>query len=132
MWKTFVSGHMVYKHCCDFGLCSRQPLRSQQRRRNDRDAVFSAIGVCAGRDDDGVEEVGSYLFPQPEEVANVLVLHSSAQFDLHSHNSLICPLNDQIHFTCAAVLAQVPHTCLRGLRVDADAQGNERFEQLAE
>jgi hypothetical protein len=57
-------------------------LRREERRRHDGHAVRAPVGVRAGRDDHGVEEIRAELLLQPAEMLHVAALDGRAQLRL--------------------------------------------------
>jgi hypothetical protein len=79
-----------------------------------------------------VQKILADLLPEPDEVLDVVIADDGTELDLDRHHTLIGSLHDEVHLASTAVEAKVLHACLRGLRVDADAEGDERLEEVTE
>ena len=55
---------------------------AEQRRRYDGDPIRSAVGVRAGRDHDGVEQVAADLLGEPVEVTDIAIVGHSRELGL--------------------------------------------------
>ena len=53
--------------------------RSEERRRNDSDAVLPAAGMWTGSDDGRIEEIFTDFLTQPEQVLHVIDAHTSGE-----------------------------------------------------
>lgn len=72
------------------GGCRRSG--TQEGSRYDGDAVASAVGVAAGGDDDGVEQVGAEALAEPVEVAHVVVGDGGGDLDFDGDDPSVAPL----------------------------------------
>lgn len=96
-WNRFVS-FATSKPCH-----GAQRSGSEQRGRNDADAIGPAVGVGAGRDHDGVDHVVSELVLQPPKVAQVVIAHTVGELHLDRDDSVVAALDDEIHLVLTAV-----------------------------
>ena len=72
--------------------------RAEQCQRDDGNVVPPTIGVLAGVDDDGVDEVVPDPVAQPVQVLGVGVLDAVGQLDLDAQNPAVRVLDNQVHF----------------------------------
>jgi hypothetical protein len=102
---------------------------TQQRGRYDGDAVAAAVGVAAGGDDDGVEQVGAEALAEPVEVAHVVVGDGGGDLDLDGDDPAVVALDDEVDLVVAVAGSEVVDARLGSLGVGAHAERNERLEE---
>ncbi len=79
--------------------------RAEQCQRDDGDVVASTVGMLAGVEDDGIDQVFSDPIAKPLEVLDVDVLDPVGQFDLDAQYPAIRVLDYQVHFVVVVASA---------------------------
>jgi len=87
-----------------------------------------AVRLRARRNDDRVEQVIADAIGEPAETSNVAVANRASELHFNGHQATISALGDEVHLVLARDGAQVRDARLGGLRVDPDAQRDERLE----
>ena len=85
---------------------------TQQGGRYDGDAVAAAVGVAAGGDDDGVEQVGAEVLAEPAEVAHVVVGDGGGDLDFDGDDPAVIALDDEVDLVVAVAGSEVVDACL--------------------
>ena len=99
---------------------------------NYADAVCTTIGVTAGGDDDGIEELIAYPIAQPDQVSDVVVIDDRRELDLDRQNPLIDTPDDQVNLVISREVAEVRHRRFSSLRVDTYVERHQCLEQSPE
>ncbi len=86
----------------------------------------------SGVDDDGVEEGLAELAGEPVQVGGVLVVDGGVELDLDGEDLAVVADKDQVDLVVAVAGAQVADGGVGCLGGDADAQCDQRLEEVAE
>jgi hypothetical protein len=96
------------------------------------DSVRSSVGLRAGVDDQGVEEVCAHLTCEPVQVSGVPVVDGARELDLYGNDLAVVADEDQVDLVVAVASAQVSDSSFRGLGGDSKAQSGQRLEEVAQ
>jgi hypothetical protein len=105
---------------------------THERRRNNGDAIFPAVGVRTGRDYRGIQQVIADLATQPVKCFTSSSLMRSGELHLEGDHPLIWTHDNQIDLVTPVLRPQVTNLRLLRLRIDPDALRDQRLEEVAE
>ena len=85
----------------------RSGLRGQQGGGDDSYSVLTAVGLGAGADHCGVEQIVAEPVRLPAQVPDVIVVDGGSELHFQRDHSAVTAFHDQVHFMLAAACAQM-------------------------